>query len=101
MSFASYLKRGKNYPTLTCDTCGQPIQDVTSAIITFKDLSGCPISHATGIYHKVTCDPGHEVQPYCDELQSYLCQLVFNLRLGRVVNKNSKQIIIDIPQDEL
>lgn len=101
MGFAAYSKEGVNYPILICNTCLMPIKDIRLAIITFNDLVGHPISYATGIYHKGECDPGSKMQPYSDELSSYLRQLICNVRLGEIIQREGKrQLVIEVPEED-
>ena len=101
MNLASLSEKGANYPTLICDACGEPIKDARKAIITWDDLAGKPISYATGIYHKVRCDPGHRIERYSDELSSYMGQLVCNLKIGnKVTNGTKRQLVIDLPEPD-
>jgi hypothetical protein len=81
MNMAQYSEDGFNYPTLVCSKCGKRIFDAKKAIITFQGMVGTPYNEATGVYHKVLCDPGGKVAPYCDELNNFLVQLMHNLKV--------------------
>lgn len=101
MNFASFLEEGVYYPTLICDACGEPIKDARKAIITWGELADKTISYATGIYHKVRCDPGHKIERFSDELSSFMRQLVYNLKIGnRVTNGTERQLVIDLPEPD-
>jgi len=100
MNLASFTEKGIDYPTLICDACGEPIKVARKAIITFPvDLFSKPMSYANGVYHKVRCDPGHQVRPYSEELSSYMKRLICSLRIGRIVaNGEERQLVIDLSE---
>ncbi|MFC1872489.1 hypothetical protein ACFLYV_02070 [Chloroflexota bacterium] len=96
-----YSEKGVNYPVIICEGCQRPIKDASKAIITFQDLVGNPFNESRGVYHKVTCDPGNQAEPYSGELSNYLRRLIANVRLGKIVTDgNGRQLVIDLPEPD-
>lgn len=101
MGLAIIKNNDISYPAITCDGCGKPIKNVNQAIVVYPNFEGKPITYIAGFYHKVTCDLGHTVYPCCDELNTFLKQLVWNLPLGEKVKKGQhRQVIVTIPEED-
>jgi hypothetical protein len=101
MKIAQYSDKGNNYPVLICNGCGKPIKNAKMALITFKELAGNSLNSVTGVFHKGECDPGNHVSLYSDELEYCIVQLVFNIKIGRIITQgNKRQLIIDLPDED-
>ena len=101
MGLSSYSKKGVDSPILTCDSCGKSIWHVRLAIITFPELSGHPVSNASGIYHKGKCDPSSSVTPYSEELAEYMPELMWNIGIGeKQISGSKRRLVIEMPEPD-
>lgn len=101
MALAIYGDKGIHYPVLTCDTCGQPIQNAEEAMVGWTKPVDAPISHINSIFHRVKCDPGKKGLPLSDDLSRYMRHLIRNLHMGKIVsNGSTRQLVIDLPEPD-
>ncbi len=119
MGFSMRVEKGKSYPVLTCDTCGEPIDNWGSALVAFLWPSEDSIV-AAKLYHKGVCDPGggarryeetddvieqvqthleaHEAS-FWEELSTYIPWLLWNNEWGRrQTSKGEARVIVDVPR---
>jgi len=106
MALSVIVEKGKVYPVFVCDTCHEPIDDLSEGIITFNDIYDKPFGQTSGIYHKGECDPkrhGRKDAKFWRQLDKYMFQLFWNQKVGRreITGKSSKKLTIemDFPED--
>lgn len=86
------------YPVMTCDTCGEMIEDWKKAIVIYgRPLLHNGIKGIEGIYHKGQCDPKRK---HWQNLEFYLTALFSNQYWGtRHLGKGGKKLItIEVPE---
>lgn len=101
MGLAIRSEKGKDYPVLTCDACGKPIEDWRLAIASFPWPTEEPVT--VQVYHKGDCDPGaagrrEEHAKLWQQLDHYLPWLLWNNKWGaRDSTKQGDKLTIDVP----
>jgi len=103
MGLAIQVYQGKPYPRLTCDSCGQPIEDLHGALAAYY-LTGGEGILPVHVYHKGHYDIGHvgrrerEVSRWL-ELSRYLPYLLWNHRWGKKGGpRGHATLTIDVPK---
>ena len=119
MGLSIRSEKGKIYPVLTCDTCGQPIENWGSGIVAFPMPAEDSIA-GVQVFHKGKCDPGsalrrdkeatnvlEEVDDYLkkrgaqlwQQLDHYLPWLLWNHKWGiRHRHKEGAKLTLDVPE---
>ena len=95
---------GKTFPSLTCDTCGEPIENIHSAMVGIEDIFiGNSIPSPIYVFHRGECAPGRKVMPGTQELREYMTQLVWNLHLGRIFpgDDGKQYMAIELPEPDM
>jgi hypothetical protein len=106
MGLSIQIKNGKHCPILTCDKCGQPIEEMEKAIVLTPNAIGKPIIPVQGIYHKGICDPertilseeGQKEYMLCDHLDEYIPWLILNHKWGTLhTTRHGVRLMMYIP----
>jgi len=94
---------GQHYPVLTCDTCGKPIEQLDTSLVTYQLYSGEEITEIK-FCHKGKCDRkrlerGVDVGMGSNELKHYLPWLLWNHGWGeKQQNEDGASITISVPE---
>ena len=83
MGISVIKKTGQISPILTCDRCGERIEDISCAMAGIPDLYADGISPAY-LFHKEDCDLGNEIFLGTEELPEFLRELFHSVHLDRV-----------------
>jgi len=95
MGVAIIDQGGKCCPMLTCDSCGEPIENLKLAVAQFAPTVDGATSNVR-IYHRGKCDSrkGHW-QP----LSNYIPWLLRNHNLGIIKHtKKGTRLIVEVPE---
>ena len=98
MALTMRVDKGKHYPEIICDACGEKISDWTLAWV----LYGRP-TDGTSIVLKVVHggDCARSPLPLSERLDHYMQKLLWNNRWGnQVIHSDKRQIVNQIPQDD-
>lgn len=95
MGLAIKNENEKYCPVLTCDKCGQPIENMELAIAQYTRIQKGLISQVK-IYHKGECDPKKE---YWQSLRFYIPWLLCNMKWGMKKHTNKGDTLtIEVPE---
>lgn len=95
MGLAIIHRGGKSCPVLTCDSCGELIENLELAIAQFAPTTDGATSDVH-IYHKGKCDPR---RGYWQQLSNYIPWLIWNHNLGMIEHsEKGTSLDIEIPE---
>lgn len=92
----SIIKRGgKSCPVLTCDSCGEPIEDLQLGIAQFSPTPNRATTEVH-LYHKGKCDIWNG---YWQPLSNYIPWLIWNHNLGIIEHtEKGNRLAIEVPE---
>jgi len=95
MGLAIIHRGGKSCPVLTCDSCGEHIENLQLAIAQYASTPDGEISDVH-IYHKGKCD---QQKGFWQPLSKYIPWLIWNHNLGIIEHtEKGTRLDIEIPE---